>query len=303
MKIFVFDIQRYSSHDGPGIRTTVFLKGCNMQCVWCANPESISASPQISYAKEFCIGCKRCETACTHKAISIHTGYPIHKDRCITCGACASVCPANALNTVGAWRDVDDLVSELLLDYDYWSLSSGGVTISGGEATLQADALCALLAALKHRGVHTVLQTNGNLPWEKLERISRNVSLLHFDLKGMNGVKHLRNTGVMNDRILLNARQLAEGGYPTIFRVPLVPDYNDTTEDLLQLRDFLDAIGARFVDVLPYHNLGERKLELTGMENSRLLLDSMNLSDAIEKTQFLKRDDRLVTLNGECISM
>lgn len=301
MKIFVFDIQRYSSHDGPGIRTTVFLKGCNMRCVWCENPESISTSPQISFAKERCIGCKSCERVCTLKTISINSGYPINKDLCNACGACASVCPTNALNTVGTWRDVDELVSELLLDLDYWSFSNGGVTISGGEATMQVDALCELLVALQHQGVHTVLQTNGNLPWEKLERIARNVSLFHFDLKGINDAKHSENTGVMNESILKNAKRLTEDGYPTIFRVPLVPGYNDSSEDLLQLRNFLDDIDARFVDVLPYHNLGERKLDLTGMENSRLSLESMNLDDAVEKAQFLNSDDRMVTVSGECI--
>lgn len=299
MKIFVFDLQCYSTHDGPGIRTTVFLKGCNMRCAWCENPESISVSPQISFAGERCIGCKSCEAACPLGAISIDSGYPIDKARCDLCGACVAACPANTLNLIGTWRDVDDLVAELLLDRDYWSGSGGGVTISGGEATLQADALSELLAKLRAQGVHTVLQTNGNMDWGKLARIAQSVDLLHFDLKGIDDPRHRINTGVGNERILANARKLLEGNYPVVFRIPLVPGYNDSTNDLLLLRDFLQSIKARFIDILPYHNLGERKLDLTGMEGGRLSLPSMNRAEAIEKARVLEGQGRVVTVSGE----
>lgn len=299
MKIFVFDIQRYSTHDGPGIRTTVFLKGCNMRCVWCENPESISSSPQISFAQERCIACRGCETACPLRAISINSGYPIDKTRCDLCGACVSACLANALNLIGTWRDVDDLVAELLLDHDYWSGSDGGVTISGGEATLQADALSELLTKLRGQGVHTVLQTNGNMSWEKLESIAQSVDLLHFDLKGIDDPKHRVNTGVGNEHILANARKLSEGNYPVVFRVPLVAGYNDSTNDLFLLKDFLRSIKARFIDILPYHNLGERKLDLTGMENGKLSLPSMNRAEAMEKARVLEGEGRVVTVSGE----
>lgn len=299
MKIFVFDIQRYSTHDGPGIRTTVFLKGCNMRCAWCENPESISSSPQISFAQDRCIACRSCETACPLGAISINSGYPIDKTRCDLCRACVSACAANALNLIGTWRDVDDLVLELLLDRDYWSGSDGGVTISGGEATLQGDALYELLIKLRDQGVQTVLQTNGNMDWEKLERITQSVDLLQFDLKGIDAPRHRANTGVVNERILANARKLSEGNYPVIFRIPLIPGYNDSTNDLLLLKDFLRSIRARFIDVLPYHNLGERKLDLTGMENGKLLLPSMNRAEAMEKARILEGEGRVVTVSGE----
>lgn len=298
MKMFVFDIQRYSTHDGPGIRTTVFLKGCNMRCAWCENPESISASPQISFAEERCIGCRGCEAACPFDAISINSGYPIDKTRCDLCGACVSDCPANVLNLIGTWRDVDDLVSELLHDREYWSGSGGGVTISGGEATLQANALSELLTKLRGHGIHTVLQTNGNMDWEKLERIARSVDLLHFDLKGIDDSRHRANTGLGNECILANARKLSEGKYPVVFRIPLVPGYNDSPDDLLHLMNFLNSIGANSVDVLPYHDLGEKKLDLTGMQG-KLSLSSMNRADAMEKAHILEGEGRVVTVSGE----
>ncbi len=301
MKIFVFDIQRYSIHDGPGIRTTVFLKGCNMRCAWCENPESISMSPQISFTGERCIGCRSCEKRCPRTAISIGSGYPVNKTRCDACGKCAAACPTRALDIIGTWRDVDGLVSELLLDRAYWSGSGGGVTVSGGEAALQGEALRTLLAKLRAEGINTVLQTNGNAAWEELELAARDVDLFHFDIKGIDGSRHRANTGIVNERILANAARLSEGGYPVVFRIPLVPGYNDAPEDLLRLGDFLNWIGARSVDVLPYHNLGERKLDLTGMEGGRLSLAPMSRADAAEKARFLVAEGRVVTIGGDTL--
>ncbi len=299
MKILVFDVQRYSTRDGPGIRTTVFLKGCNMRCVWCENPESISSSPQISFATERCIRCKNCVMACPFNAISINSGYPIDRTLCNTCGACVAACPTNTLNLIGTWQDVDELVSQLLLDRDYWSGSGGGVTISGGEASTQVEALRELLAELHRQNVHTVLQTNGNMAWEKLELITRDVDLIHFDLKGISESQHRMNTETGNKHILSNAGRLSESNYPVVFRVPLIPGYNDSPEDLLDLRNFLDDIGARSVDILPYHNLGHKKLNFIGIEGNELSLASMRLMDARDKAGILESAGRVVTVSSE----
>jgi glycyl-radical enzyme activating protein len=299
VKLFLFDIQRYSIHDGPGIRTTVFLKGCNMRCKWCENPESISKLPQISFDPERCIGCKTCEKVCLHNAFTHSSGYPINKALCDACGICVSACPANALTLIGAWYDVDDLVAELIHDRDYWKNSGGGVTISGGEAALQVEALHNLLTILRGQHVHTVLQTNGNIPWQELEHFASEVSLIHFDIKGIDDIRHRENTGVGNGLILKNARRLSEGMYPVVFRVPLIPGYNDSPEDLVQLKDYLNLIEAHFVDILPYHNLGERKLALTGVEGGRLSLAPMSKIEAVEKARVLCGKGREVTVSGE----
>lgn len=301
MKILVFDIQRYSIHDGPGIRTTVFLKGCNMRCIWCENPESISTTPQISFARERCLGCRGCEKACPINAINIKDQFPIDRARCDLCGACVSACPAKALNMVGMWRDSGDLVKELLLDRDYWVGSNGGVTISGGEATLQMEALIDLLARLQNQGIHTVLQTNGKLPWEELEFLAGNVNMLHFDLKGMNSGNHRSNTGVGNERILENAGRLVDGGYPVVFRIPFIPGYNNSIEDFVKLRDFLESINAQTVDILPYHNLGEGKLNLIGQQKKTFSPNMINRADVLEKAQILYRKGRTVLVSGDPI--
>ncbi len=269
-----------------------------MRCAWCENPESISSSPQISFLEERCIGCVSCERSCPRGAIAIGSGYPVDKSLCDGCGLCTSACPTRALNLVGSWRDVNEIVSELMRDRVYWSGSGGGVTVSGGEASTQEEALDALLATLRSEGIHTVLQTNGAVSWEKLEHMAREVSLLHFDIKGIDSARHRAHTGIGNESILANARRLSKSGYPVVFRIPLVPGYNDSPEDLLRLRDFLDDIGARCVDVLPYHNLGERKLDLTGMEGRRLGMTSMNLSEAAEKARLLRAEGRAVTAGG-----
>jgi pyruvate formate lyase activating enzyme len=197
------------------------------------------------------------------------------------------------------WRDVDDLVAELLLDQTYWARSGGGVTISGGEASIQVDALRSLLAKLRVKGVHTVLQTNGNMSWENLEKIARHVNLFQFDLKGIDDDKHRLNAGVGNERILTNAKRLSSEGYPVVFRVPLVPGHNDSLDDLLRLRNFFERIEACVVDVLPYHNLGERKLDLIGVEEGRLSLPSLSWMEAVNKARLLESKTYVVTVSGE----
>ena len=175
------------------------------------------------------------------------------------------------------------------------------LTMASHAETAVNEALRALLARLRAEGIHTTLQTNGSIPWKELELIARDVSLFHFDLKGIDPDKHRANTGVGNELALANARRLSEDGYPVVFRIPMVPGYNDSVDDLLGLKSFLDGIGARFADVLPYHNLVERKLELTGISGGRLSLESMSRADAEEKARALEGEGRIVTVGGESI--
>ncbi len=245
MNVAVLNIQRFSVHDGPGIRTTVFLRGCNMRCRWCANPESIA--------------------------------------------------PAS-IGGFGAWRDVEDLVVELKRDLAYFEDSGGGITLSGGEASLQFQALVQLLEALGREGLHTVLQTNGLMSREKLGTLAELVSHFHFDLKGMNAQRHRSNTGADNSLILENAAWLSASGHPVDFRIPLIPGFNDSPEALVALADFLDTIDAKVVEILPYHPLGEGKIDRLGIDFPRLRLSAMPEPVAILKAGTLRGKGRRMSV-------
>ncbi|MBI5592036.1 MAG: glycyl-radical enzyme activating protein [Deltaproteobacteria bacterium] len=279
MKALVFNIQRFSVHDGPGIRTTVFFKGCNMRCRWCENPESISGTPQTEFHQTRCIKCKLC------------TGRATGTD----------ACPSGALQTIGTWRATDEIMTELLRDRDFYQESGGGVTISGGEASMQHEALMELLEILKREGIHTVLQTNGLMPREKLAALAGLVDLFHFDLKGTDPEKHRTNTGADNTAILGNATFLSKGDYPVVFRLPLIPGHNDGGKDLATMAAFLDGIGARDVDVLPYHPMGESKIDLVGMDFPKLALPAMSGEIAKEKARTLTGAYRRVAVGGDIL--
>jgi pyruvate formate lyase activating enzyme len=269
----IFNVQRYSVHDGPGIRTTVFFKGCNMRCVWCENPESIAAEPQSAF----------------------------HSSRCIACGECARGCPTGALETIGRVAPVEALLEEALRDRNYFDESGGGVTISGGEASVQFEPLRIMLSSLRAREVHTVLQTNGLMPWERLEELMRDVSLFHFDLKGVDPARHSENTGAPNAVILENARRLSATGHPVVFRLPWIPGFNDSRDDLEGMARFLDDIRASIVDILPYHNMGEDKLEALGIGHMKLGIPPLEEGAAHAAALALRSRGREVRVSGETI--
>lgn len=256
----VFDIQRYSIHDGPGIRTVVFLKGCPLRCMWCANPESQRFSPELTYQAQRCTGCQTCVAACPQQAIRVEEGrLLVDRNRCVGCGTCAKACLFHALKLNGTQMSVDEVVKVVEKDLPFYKKSGGGVTLSGGEALAQPVFALELLKALKARGIHTAVETAGVVPENVLYRTEADLFL--FDLKHIDDAAHRHYIGAGNQQILRNLEMLIAKGREVIVRMPMIPDVNMAPEVLHASGAFLQGIGAKKVHLLPYHRLGLAKYE------------------------------------------
>lgn len=277
----IFNIQRFSVHDGPGIRTTVFFKGCPLRCVWCHNPESIRAEVELTLVESRCIHCDQCIEACpTGRLAALEADDVSGAPECTLCGACAEVCPTEARQIVGRSVTVEELLTEVLRDRLFFDDSGGGVTFSGGEPLSQPDFLAAVLEACRAEGVRTAVDTSGFCRLEDLLRIAPWTDLFLFDLKHMDDARHRELTGVSNRRILenlvaLTAATAASGpgsapapddGAPRVrIRVPVIPGKNDDRANLDAVARFAASLpGVRQVDLLPYHPHGLGKLERLG---------------------------------------
>lgn len=257
----VMDIQRFSIHDGPGIRTTVFFKGCPLRCWWCHNPESQADGLEIMVRKERCIQCMACEEACPEGAIHVsEEGPAIVRERCTQCGACAEVCPAEALQLVGREMTAAEVMEQVEKDIAFYDESGGGVTFSGGEPLSQPHFLLALLQACQAREIHTAVDTCGFAPWESFEKVRHHADLFLYDVKLLDDEKHREYTGASNVPILENLRRLSRLGHEIILRLPLVPGVNDTIEQVRAIGEFAAGLPhLRRVDVLPYHHMAVEK--------------------------------------------
>jgi glycyl-radical enzyme activating protein len=265
----LFDLQRTSLHDGPGIRTAVFLKGCPLHCVWCHNPESQSGTKEISFRPEVCVACGACASACTRGAHRIAAGAH-HFDRalCQLCGKCADACLSEALKMAGREYTVEGIMSEVRRDALYYRRSGGGVTLTGGEPMLQPEFALELLNAARAEGIHTCLETCGWASQRAYENVLPFVDLFLFDYKATDPEIHRRLTGVSNDLILANLDFLYRQGANVQLRCPLVPGVNDAPEHLAGIA----AVSKKYprietVELLPYHNLGNVKYERYGQVN------------------------------------
>lgn len=265
-KGIVFNLQRYSIHDGPGIRTTVFLKGCRLRCFWCQNPESQKKKPEIFLNKSRCTLCNRCVAACLSGASRLLDSVSVIIDRskCIGCGKCVEACPNGARTLMGRYLTVDEVMHEVLRDRRFYENSGGGVTLSGGEPADQPQYALALLRACKDIGLHTVIDTCGYVSWSTMEKLLKYVDLVLFDIKHMDSRKHREATGKLNDMILENARRVARCK-PMKVRVPVVPGFNNSAEEIRTIARFVkEELGSVEMDLLPYNKLGESKYEFLG---------------------------------------
>ena len=256
-----FDIKKFSIHDGPGIRTTIFLKGCPLSCLWCHNPESQSIKPEIHYFESRCILCGDCADACPNNAITFEENIRIwNSDICQLCGKCAEACPTEAIQLVGEISSIDEIMAEIERDVLYYDQSGGGVTFSGGEPLQQIDFLTALLQKCKEYEIHTAVDTSGLAAWERFEKILPYTDLFLYDLKLMNDEKHRRFTGVSNRLILENLQKLTEASANIRVRIPIIPNINDDEENLRETREFIASLKTiQEVDLLPYHNIATDK--------------------------------------------
>ena len=274
-KACIFNIQTYSIHDGPGIRTTVFFKGCPLRCRWCQNPESQAFQPELMFQSENCTGCGTCEKACPQKAVRMENGRPVtDRKRCTACGACAPACPAEARSICGEYRTVEEVFRTVQRDILFYKASGGGVTASGGEALCQADFVLELFEKCREAGMTTVLDTTGYAHRETLDRFADVTDLFLYDLKHIRTEEHRKLTGVSNRRILENLKHLIRRGCAVEIRMPIVPGMNDSEEILLETADLLltelDKVPP--VALLPYHSMGESKLERLDREREKLSL-------------------------------
>lgn len=269
VKGLIFDIKKFAVHDGPGIRTTVFLKGCPLTCWWCHNPESISPKKQLVLFDNKCIGCGECFKVCPEEAHEVlEDGTRVyHRDRCLLCGRCTETCYAEALVMEGKEVTVEEVMVELRKDIPFYENSGGGITLSGGEPLLQHEFARAILKQCKEEELHTAIDTCGHVPWRIYEEILPYVDLVLYDFKHVDAVKHKLYTGVRNELILENLVRMGEYGVPIEVRIPIIPTVNDDKKTVVAATMFLNTVkNITRVELLPYHRLGESKYNRLDME-------------------------------------
>lgn len=261
----VMDIKRFAVHDGDGIRTTVFLKGCPLRCKWCHNPEGLQSHPQIAYYAHKCVSCGNCADLCKANVFfgGIHT---YQRQDCIACGKCEAVCPQKAFQFYGREYTAREVLDVVMEDVLFYEASNGGMTLSGGECLLQADACRELLVLAKERGLNTAVDTCGCVPWEHFEKVLPYTDTFLYDVKAFDEAVHKRCTGVSNQRILENLRKLDEHGARIEIRIPYVPGYNDDQmEKIAAFLAELDHITR--IKLLPVHTFTDTKYGALGYEN------------------------------------
>lgn len=297
---FIFDIRHYSIHDGPGIRSTVFLKGCPLACWWCHNPESINPQPELIYREDRCIGCGACIPACPQKAIArTSDGHVATAAACDACGACAAACPTLARERAGRWTESSEVLKLIRREKSFFDSSGGGVTFSGGEPFTQPAFLLTMLKACRDEGIHTAVDTSGFAARSALLEAARYADLFLYDLKLMDAAQHRTYTGVDNTLILDNLVALSRAGAAISIRIPLIPGVNDSEENLLAIGRFIAELsGIQSVHLLPYHASGRSKYARLGRHYRLPDTPTPSLQQQERAAALLRRFHAAVTLGG-----
>ena len=300
MKGLVFDIQRYSIHDGPGIRTVVFLKGCPLRCLWCSNPESQKDSIELEFRSSLCEQHMLCFGICPHAAIhpdpKVDPPRKIDFQKCTLCGDCVRICPTGALHFIGREMTTGQVFREILKDVAFYRKSGGGVTLSGGEPFAQPEFSLEILQRCYQRNIHTAVETSGQVDWDVLQKALPFTSLFLYDLKHLNTQTHLEYTAVPNELILSNLYRLVDSGARVILRIPLVPGFNMDEEHLQSVGELAARLEIEELHLMPFHQFGKDKY--TRLCRPYLLGDQKGLQDTPEGRALLDQAVRLVGRPG-----
>lgn len=263
----IFDIERFSTADGPGIRTVVFFKGCNLRCSWCHNPESIRTFPELELNVSDCIGCGLCIKACSEHAHLWEQEHLLLRDRCKQCFRCSEICPAQALKQAGQWMTVEDCMAQIRQDIPFYRHSGGGVTLSGGEVLLQSTFAAKLLSQCRQEGIHTAIESNLCFPKSHLDAMLPWLDLVMADIKHMDPEKHRSGTGSSNEQVLKNLEYLDQQGIPVIVRTPVIPGFNEDPENMKKTAEFLrHQQHLQYYELLSYNPMGNDKRKRFGYE-------------------------------------